>query len=556
MSDIEAALEWPPVVRVPRHFRHTVIKARDRFESYYVSGRREELTNWQKVLTDIIHDRRFNYATPIFRAGILYRYAVSLQWRGVLLEYTHDFREAEAYWLKVIELTPEWSALSLRSSYNIALGMTNAYRASGDVALLDQAVTIMDNCTTKCESGSPEAALCWEGLSWALERRYVVLGREADISLSVKAAERSVREMPASSPRAIRYVGRFASVLQRKFAVFGDIGDINHSIELYAHLWDGSFAGNVDLVGYLGEASTAYRMRYELTHQIDDIIKAAQITKARLEGMTPGSGNYETTLNSYGMTLRHLFEARGESTDIDMAIRCHRKATNAVSESHQHYPGNVSNLGNALMARYLAYHDERDLDDAIEAHWSAVRASKFHHNIEVVNRQYNLASALLLKHFNTKSLEARKKIDQLFEEASERGLKTVPLTALRAAIARGRWHESELRFEDAAQAYDCAIKAVQQLFRQQNLSQDKVIRIRQMGSLPSSAAYCYARSGGNIQAALAIEQGRALLLTDFLEKKGVELNALTEAGHGDLVEAYRAAALRLDTATRRTVQAS
>ena len=557
MSDAETILEWPPLESIPNSFLRLVDDACELLTKYYIEGQKNKFPAWQETLRKIINHSEFELARPPFRAGIFYRYGVALQWKVVMFDYSHDFAGAEKCWLEVIRLMPSESRLNLRSRYNIALTRTNMYRSSGDVALLDSAVEMMRNCAIDSSADLPEAALCWEGLSWALDRRFTTLGNVKDLDLCVRAAESCVQVASPDSPRKMRYTARLAGALRMRFSVYGNIADIDNSIRLYEHLRNNIPENSVDWGAFLADSVMAWRGRYVLTGQLSDLLKAHEVAKLRLETVNPMSGNYQVASNSYGIICRHLFEATGERAHIEDSIHHLRKAVGAIDELHESYPGDISDLGNSLVARYYAYHKVNDLDEAIDCYSEALRmvergaarqpGEKLRYPLEpIITSAYNLGTALIEKYKGRSSIAIEDTIEGVLKLAYELGIRRLPGIALQSAVARGRWHEGAKRFALAAQAYDSALQAAQQLFRQQATTDDKVTRISKVKNLPQSAAFCHAQNSNYSQAVLAIEQGRAILLTESLDIQAGELDALRDSGHSHLVDSYRAALLRLE----------
>lgn len=544
-SDTERKLEWPVLESVPRHFVPLTREAERHLARYYSSAKLNELEKWKEALNKVITDRRFKFANSQFRAGIYYRYGVALNWIVVLFENSHNFDEAKKFWSLAVELSHRESSVSLRSRYNIAVVLTNEYRKSRIQSLLDEAVNILVQCTHEAAPDLPEAALCLEGLSWALERRYRATGGHKDLLASVAAAESCVARIISDSSMTVRYKARLAAVLQMRFDLFGNMADLDRSVSIYMDLRAAIRDEGVDFLAYMGQASTVLRIRYELKGDIEDLLAAVEIGRSRLERVSPGTHNYEHALDSYGVALRALFEARRKSEDINAAVKCHQLAVNSLDRSHEHFAGTATNLGNSLQARYYAYRDRNDLDGAVEAYRSAFEQSS---GSQHALRAYNLASVLLEAHSDRLTQPLTEEINALLRTAYEQGSQNRPDIALRTSIAAGRWHQDNHRFHDAGSWYSNGLLIVQQFFREQNIRDDKLVRIRQMASLPVSAAFCHAESGKNSEAVLALEQGRALLLTETLERKAAELASLEDAGHSDLVRSYQKASALLEMA--------
>jgi hypothetical protein len=74
--------------------------------------------------------------------------------------------------------------------------------------------------------------------------------------------------------------------------------------------------------------------------------------------------------------------------------------------------------------------------------------------------------------------------------------------------------------------------------------------LRLTTTMHADAAYALDKSGNSPEAAGAVERGRAVLLSEALERDRADLQRLLETGHRDLAGRYRRAALRLSTLMR------
>jgi hypothetical protein len=116
---------------------------------------------------------------------------------------------------------------------------------------------------------------------------------------------------------------------------------------------------------------------------------------------------------------------------------------------------------------------------------------------------------------------------------------------LRAARNWGRWAEERRAWTEAAEAFELAINVAERLFRTQLVPEHKEVWLRETRAVPAGAAYAMTQSGNVATAALAMERGRALLLSETLERDRADLNHLVDLGLEDLAKRYRQAARRL-----------
>ena len=121
-----------------------------------------------------------------------------------------------------------------------------------------------------------------------------------------------------------------------------------------------------------------------------------------------------------------------------------------------------------------------------------------------------------------------------------------------AARNWGRWASARRSWTEAAEAYHAAMDLTDRLFRTQLFRSHKEAWLREAKALPAHAAYALARSGDASGAVQALERGRALLLSESLQRDRANLDHLMDLGHQDLAESYRQAADRVHDLSRAT----
>ena len=223
MLHAENLLEWPPLESSPATLAPSLRRGEIHLDAYYATSRKEDLDAWRNELQSITKTEAYCSAPMAFKAGILYRLGIAIQWTAVGFTIDAESDDAIQRWVSVIEMTPPSSRLNVRSKYNIATAWVNAYRLNQNPGLLDNAVNLLGECLDSVEADSPEVALCWEGKSLALEQRYLRFGDPPDLDLSLAAAEACVQLMGESS-LAVRYLARLASVCQSRYHQRGRAG--------------------------------------------------------------------------------------------------------------------------------------------------------------------------------------------------------------------------------------------------------------------------------------------------------------------------------------------
>lgn len=128
-----------------------------------------------------------------------------------------------------------------------------------------------------------------------------------------------------------------------------------------------------------------------------------------------------------------------------------------------------------------------------------------------------------------------------YGQACDTGLESDLESGLAAGRRWGQWASANAQWSDAARAYGYARQAATGLFRRQLLRRHKEAWLREAQGLPAQAAYALTRAGDPDEAVVAVESGRAQLLSEALERDRADLGRLRDLGHLELVDQYRRA---------------
>jgi hypothetical protein len=204
-------------------------------------------------------------------------------------------------------------------------------------------------------------------------------------------------------------------------------------------------------------------------------------------------------LIGFGAGYWDRYEHGGGPSDLDAALDAYERAVAATPAGSPELPGRLNNLGNAVSARYALRKKQGDLE----------------------------------------------KGRTCYREACRLGASLDPAACMDGARNWGQWATSRQSWEEAAEAYGYGLDAMGRLFRSQLLRRHKETWLTEAQGLPGRTAFARAKAGSGRAAALDLEHGRALLLSETLERDRVNLERLSDIGRADLAERYRRAADRL-----------
>jgi CHAT domain-containing protein len=244
-------------------------------------------------------------------------------------------------------------------------------------------------------------------------------------------------------------------------------------------------------------------------------MEAVQAHEATVAATPIHSPTRAAWLGNLGRSLESLYRAGGNPTHLDRAIENSSAACDLTPSGSPDRAMLLHNLGQMLSMRYRLGGDQDDLTGAAEAFRQSCRAGLEGGGVE---------------------------------------------WAFKSARTWGEWAARRVSWREAAEAYGYAIEAMEAGFRVQVVREDKELWLEDAQGFPALAAYAQGQAGDSEAAVMALERGRALLLSEMLERTRANLDNLTATGHGDLVDRFRTAvaavrvldedAGRLDVATQ------
>lgn len=156
----------------------------------------------------------------------------------------------------------------------------------------------------------------------------------------------------------------------------------------------------------------------------------------------------------------------------------------------------------------------------------------------------NLAACLVQRHTAGGSPGDRRRATATFRHAARSSLAVAPGLTLAAADQWRQWAAARRAWPEAAEAGGYGLDAMRGLFQAQLLRPAKETWLGSAQGLPAETAVVRARAGDARDAALALEGGRALLLSEALERDRAQVEDLRALGRHDLAVRYQRTAER------------
>ncbi len=289
-----------------------------------------------------------------------------------------------------------------------------------------------------------------------------------------------------------------------------------------------------------------YQLRARTKGLSDDPSAGADRLRAQelaTEALAVGGGSQDQARLVLGVCkLDSLRPERPDPQALDEAVRLLRRGAGGTSLSPAMRNAARIPLAEALLARGMLVGDADEVDEALAlltAHRDRLPPTSLQHAVA----SSRVAAALHVRAEGTGSTE-----DLLHAaDASRRATAAIGelslVWAYDTALHWAEWSWRHGRTADAAEAYLLTLRTLNQMARAQlSRAYGELVLRRRTRGLVGRAAHALTRRRRLPEAAMALESGRAVLLSAALER---DLVGLTDAEHAPVRERYRQAVDRL-----------
>ena len=417
------------------------------------------------------------------------------------------WRPPRGAWVSRIPPAPQASSGIARQA-GLARAWRDMHAVTGDARLLDDAIGGYRQALAATGPKAPVRATYLDNLGMALLDRYERSGAIDDADESVRLLRQAREATPPCSPA-------LAGVLNN----------------LGVALWSRSAHRPADLP----EALAAFE-------------QAVAITPAR-------SPDAPTYLDNLANALSDRYERSGDPADLDKAVHAYEQAIAGLPASAPERLRIRANLAVGLLTRYREARG-RDADGAADleravAELTDVVARTPPGAPALVNRLNSLGVGLKYKFVRGNDPACLQQGRAALAAAGgPDGARDIRWSLAAAATLAG-WDAERAEWQEAAAGFRTAMATAESYLRVQVGRQSTEAAMRRFGGLHGDAAYALTRTGKPAEAAAAMERGRAVLLSDALDR-GLVLTRLRSAGREDLsalAERLRAASNRVQELT-------
>ena len=405
---------------------------------------------------------------------------------------------------------------------NVLIRALDAYRRAADLPIGG----VNDHADTLSNRGSALLAL------------YELEGDASCLSEALGLVREAVDATPAKSPKRPRLLSNLATALNRRYAQSGEL----HTLEAAAGLLTEAVAACSDKSpnrhAYANNLGNTYGLLYEHSQSIEHLRRAVKAYHLAMGGLSQSSPHWPGYRNNLGNVLSRLHAITGESDMLMQAVAHHRAAVDATATGLSQRAGYLANLGTVLLELYEASRSEDDLRGAIDALEKALRAAP--RSPERPGHKAVLGQALSHRFLRSRRKRDRRRAIRTFREACEEGLIYAPSATLQSARLWSNLAENLEDWPGVSEAVAFGALAAESLYARQLRRQHKRTWLRDSRDIAAAGAYALAKLGRQEDACLLLEQDRARLMSEVLERDTAQLDELQNRApelHARYVEA-------------------
>jgi CHAT domain-containing protein len=478
-----------------------------------------------------------------------------------------------------------------RSELLLELGRVRyvAYYRGGGEGTLDRAIDTLQQAWPDFPQGSPAWRERAAALADLLQDRYQALGWDADLNRAIALSEAVLAATPSDAPDRHVSLAALARNLVTRTNDRGDLNDLDRAIHLFEEAVAAVPQETVEAGALLGNLASTRALRHVHTGALDDLDRAIQVLIAAVDQLPDWStirptlrGNLaymfrvrslrsgrredldraiaeaETALSEAGsevptrpgllhglaLILRDRYFLTGRPSDLHAAVAHLEEALAALQDCGTDWPSCASQLAAVLAERYQALGQaSSDLDRAV--HLAELALDRAAPGVtERAGYENTLAGIFRLRFLRSGDPDDLQRSIGAARSSCTLAGDLMPDVAVVASRDWGAWALQRAAWDEAAEAYGYGLTAIRRLVRDQLLRSHKEDWLRQAQGVAVRAGYAQARIGDLVGAARTLEEGRAITLSEALERDRADVEELADLGHAELANRYRNAVTR------------
>jgi tetratricopeptide (TPR) repeat protein len=354
-------------------------------------------------------------------------------------------------------------------------------------------------------------------LSTGFLDRYQEFNRDDDLERAISCLNEALPLLPAPNPERSLALTNLGGMFGLRYTAYGAFADLERARDLHREALDNAPPTRRGIL-WQNLAGTLARLADERdsTAALDESLEAYQ------QAIHFGQGDQlAASMNGASTQLARAagrLEGPARQRTLDNAVDMARQSVELTPPESPAYAGRLHNYGNRLIDRYLA--SDRDADDDLDEGLAALaRAARETDPSSPEYARFLNSFATSMRERRDLSLEDYFGARSIYRMACHAGLRNNLWMAFTAGQNWGTWALRQHRWRDAAVGLALAMRAMERLLETQLSRKDKEDWLRHAQRIPANYAYVLAKRGHLERAVEVLENTRARLLSESLERR-------------------------------------
>nr|WP_157527249.1 CHAT domain-containing tetratricopeptide repeat protein [Kibdelosporangium sp. MJ126-NF4]CEL13672.1 hypothetical protein [Kibdelosporangium sp. MJ126-NF4] len=248
---------------------------------------------------------------------------------------------------------------------NLALAHFWRFESIGELADVDQAVTVFHQALAAAPSGFPERVRLLSGLGSAYARRFESTRVLDDADRAIDLFEQVLGAIPTGHPEQAEYLAKIGVARLQRFKHAGQAADLEQAIELWHRVVAATPSDDPRRASRLAWSATAHGMRYQQQGAAEDLDHTVDLYRQALASAPDDPGRPQW-LSDLGFALLQRFQRGGVATDLDHGIDAFHQALATMAVVDPVRLTVLSDLASAHALRFRRTGEQADIDAATE----------------------------------------------------------------------------------------------------------------------------------------------------------------------------------------------
>ncbi len=474
---------------------------------------------------------------PAARSSALANLALALRERFLLHGRGEDLDQA-------LELAGQACAAesTIAAQAMLADVLRLKFERDGDLADLNSALRIQETVLAATSPTAPDHARRQVDLAVCLMNRHAAYGNVSDLAEALSLLTSAEGTIQVTSPDYPTALANLSLVHLRAYESNGSLEELDTAVAHLHVLIQRTGTAGSDAMTWTADLAMALQERGRRTGDTADRDSAIALLQGLYDGPSAGFHLF-LIANSLGNALSDRFGVNGNIADLDLAIDVLSSALDAAPERSRQVATISANLGSAYCDRYRVSASQGDLERALDLTRDAVRLSGTSEQ-DRARRLFAFAVVARTSYALTGDTDDLEAAERAFAEGCGVGSSRDVRETLLSSQEWGHWAVLDQRWSAATKAFRVAGLALRTIVRAQLTLDHKESWLHETLLLATHRAYAHTKLDQVLDAVVAIEEGRAAMLTEALLRDRADLRILADE-RPDLAERFTTAARRV-----------